>query len=689
MPSPNRVFAGPRRAELRVQESLGSGNYGTVYRLGRPHNGQVLKLYNDLETARQIETKIEFMLRHRPDNASVRESGRMWHQLAWPTEKAFDERGKFVGYLMPEIDSSEAADLNLIFSEAERKSSGISGHYGFRLMVARNLAAVFQGLHSVGICILDVKPDNIRFYKKSAYICLLDCDSFIPIDRLKTAMGAACTPGYILPEATVTANGDDVDYDVLDFRDKQDDFALAILIFRLANEGFHPFSGIPKIRKLSGLDAQERIFAGGYSFGLIPNPAIAPPPYSLHKWFDDGTRRLFDRAFASRRRPTAAEWLDHLQSYVSRGSGKLIKCTVTPKHLHFSKGCGLCEREQALARKARARAKAAPTAKAPTATQSPRPPISPPAAPVRAAAATAPISQAPTNPVPLGKIIAWGVGGLIALSIFSQIASCSRRLGSVPPRSSSTPAPAYTVQYFSSSQSYAVAPSPGILRINVRSGPGPGYSQVAQLSVGDRLTGNGFTAGTDGMTWIAVTLPGGRSGFVAERLLSAAGVEAQPTEQPSFACTGDLGLVERTICDDASLAAKDREVAALYTRLSPSSVGSEVADTQRTWLQERNRCGASGNVSACINSMYDVRIEALRNWYSVQAQRTEITPRETPSVSSVPNPVEVRRPSYSSPSEGAYRPNPPAPIVTCILPSGQEVQLSYENCRQQSGVIYR
>jgi serine/threonine protein kinase len=347
------------RESLLLGEEINGGEFGDVYACAGAHQDLAVKIYKRKTTAVENETKIGWMINLRPPLIEKRHNGRAYYQLAWPNEKVFDGTGTFIGFTMPKVDTSNAVNLEWLMSDDGISSSNIPIHYSFRLHVAWNLALVFDSLHDSGVSVIDVKPDNILFYKDTGYVCLLDCDSFIPSDASQPAVGAGCTPGYILPEARRGAN----DYAPDEFREEQDRFALALLIFRLMNQGVHPFMGKILDRSIAdrGLDLQERIDHQFYAYGLRPSSTINAAAQSRHEWFDDETRRLFDRAFGSRSRPSAKEWADHLARYVGPGATDLMKCARKPdEHVHFGKGCGACVAEEDLRRLKSRRKQGAP-----------------------------------------------------------------------------------------------------------------------------------------------------------------------------------------------------------------------------------------------------------------------------------------------------------------------------------------
>ncbi len=83
--------------------------------------------------------------------------------------------------------------------------------------------------------------------------------------------------------------------------------------------------------------------------------------------------------------------------------------------------------------------------------------------------------------------------------------------------------------------------------------------------------------------------------------------------RPSFDCAGETGIIERTICADASLSARDRRLADLYQqlrrRVDPAS-GRALRDAQRAWLRQRNQCRGA-RINACLAAAYDWRIGQL------------------------------------------------------------------------------
>jgi hypothetical protein len=94
----------------------------------------------------------------------------------------------------------------------------------------------------------------------------------------------------------------------------------------------------------------------------------------------------------------------------------------------------------------------------------------------------------------------------------------------------------------------------------------------------------------------------------ASREASAAG--AKP--RPSFNCRGARTSVERAICANPTLAAKDRRMASLYEQAGGSRRGP-VDRSQWRWLAARNACARAGApaLHGCIDQVYSARIAEL------------------------------------------------------------------------------
>ncbi len=88
----------------------------------------------------------------------------------------------------------------------------------------------------------------------------------------------------------------------------------------------------------------------------------------------------------------------------------------------------------------------------------------------------------------------------------------------------------------------------------------------------------------------------------------------RPASGPSFDCTYARSAVERAICQDPALAAKDREMAELFAD-ARSGDPRGVERAQREWRAMRDSCARMADtepsLQACIGEAYDIRIGQL------------------------------------------------------------------------------
>jgi uncharacterized protein len=87
----------------------------------------------------------------------------------------------------------------------------------------------------------------------------------------------------------------------------------------------------------------------------------------------------------------------------------------------------------------------------------------------------------------------------------------------------------------------------------------------------------------------------------------------KPADAPSFDCSKATTAVPRMICNDASLAALDRDMAARYGAWTEAHPGDRDAPRQQAaWLARRDACASAANRQACIVEAYQQRITELK-----------------------------------------------------------------------------
>ncbi|MGX9729794.1 hypothetical protein ACWYXO_04050 [Janthinobacterium aestuarii] len=329
---------------LVLGKLIKSGGAGSVYLLpGAP--AQVAKLYHPHLDRAANRRKLEAMLELTPKLPDQLENGKRYVQIAWPQAAVFDGQGGFAGFVMPLLDMAQTAELEQIMQERQARAAGLPTGLGPKLTLAANLAAVIDALHQQQHYVVDLKPVNLRFYRDSLYIAMLDCDGFSIQGHAERFPAEQFTADYLAPE--FQRKGMPAGTEMA-----QDRFALAVVIFQLLNFGIHPYSGRPGNAQVA-TDIPGRIRDGCYAYGIKRHKQLAPNATSGHALMPPELRAMFDRAFSQSpkpQRPSAADWAQLLRGYAQRSDGKLVVCGANPEHQHFAGlGCAACARGKVIA----------------------------------------------------------------------------------------------------------------------------------------------------------------------------------------------------------------------------------------------------------------------------------------------------------------------------------------------------
>ena len=332
------IYADRHFETIRLGKLLNKGGAaGKVYEVeGQPL--KVAKIFHEKQKSNTNRLKLEAMVMNNPNIPVVRVGNVEYVQIAWPEAILEDNEGYCVGYIMPFINTAEAVSLDHLMQSAVRAKLKLSDKYEYRIMAAYNVALMVASLHKHGHYIIDLKPSNVSIYKKTMTVAMFDCDGFSIQGEQARFPAEFVSEEYIYPEGMNEA--------CEDMGEEQDKFALAVIIFKLLNNGIHPFSGVVKKNADSTLSIQERIEGYHYAYGMWGDNYQAPHPYSTHEFLPQSTLKLFDRAFVKgQKRPSAIEWQAELDFLLKN----LKRCKKNPNHVYFTnKGCGLCVSEERL-----------------------------------------------------------------------------------------------------------------------------------------------------------------------------------------------------------------------------------------------------------------------------------------------------------------------------------------------------
>lgn len=327
----------------QIGDLIKSGGAGSVSHINNAPF-QVSKVYHDKIDKAYYLKKITAMQKLEPSLKAVSVNDIPIIQLAWPQARLYNSQKQFVGFVMPELDVKNTIELEYILQERQAKAHNLPTGMGAKVSLAYNLCSLVDALHQQGHRIIDMKPLNLRFYKSSLYMSLLDCDGFsIQGENIRYPAGQF-TVEYLAPEfqAKQTIPQDQ--------EERQDRFALAVIIFQLLNFGIHPFSGRPKNDTVP-TDIPRRIAGRFYGYGVKTHNLITPNIASGHKQLPDKLRTLFDKAFSGNPtlRPSAKTWATALYEYAQPEKQQMLVCKKDKNHQYFAgKACAACARQTQL-----------------------------------------------------------------------------------------------------------------------------------------------------------------------------------------------------------------------------------------------------------------------------------------------------------------------------------------------------
>lgn len=344
--------------DLPISHEIGSGGMGIVYRLGNllGTGNLVAKIFkNPTDPKNPSLAKLQAMMARPPEHIYQVINGVGYTQFAWVRHLIVGEHDELIGYAMPELDFDRSLSLNpFMYPREAAKLTAYQQSLNYRVQLCANISALMADLHGHGHAFIDFKEANMRLMPepstgmdddyKGFIVGFIDCDSY----RITGSDGSVYPSPVISPEMTSPEYHEHKDIGLLD--EKHDRFVLAIELFKILNNGIHPFYFIPvsdRLKNAAHRNTDQFIKERLYAYGLQPNPEIAPLKNSIHVCWDDQTRAMFDKAFLSTHptdRPSAAEWENHLRGLVQHRQFKV--CENYPNdasHIHFvGKPCHRC-----------------------------------------------------------------------------------------------------------------------------------------------------------------------------------------------------------------------------------------------------------------------------------------------------------------------------------------------------------
>lgn len=313
---PNLFFTSDGKA-IELGRQIGTGGEGTVYEI-QGRDDLVAKIYHEPPTPEKAEKLIAL--------ARIG-AERLFNLSAWPmdvvSDKAFGMKGNVLGFIMRRVGQAE--EVHALHSPKSRLQKFPEASWAFLIYAATNIARAVAVMHEHGFVVGDVNPKNILVTRK-ATITLLDCDSFQITANGKTYRCEGGFPEYTPPELQGVAFRD------VERNEQHDCFGLAVVIFQLLFLGRHPFSG--RFLGEGEMPLERAIAESRFAYGSdAESRQMQPPPGTLAlNAIPAPLGDLFRRAFLSRQRPSASEWIEPLETLAK----SLKRCTLHSGHHFFA-----------------------------------------------------------------------------------------------------------------------------------------------------------------------------------------------------------------------------------------------------------------------------------------------------------------------------------------------------------------
>ncbi|MBD2132961.1 hypothetical protein H6F47_11110 [Sphaerospermopsis sp. FACHB-1094] len=292
------------------------------------HHGYLAKIYHS-PTPERME-KLAAMIAHAPKEPN----SHLNHiSFAWTNSSLKDDKGDYVGFLMPEVKGGK--ELINIYNPQLRKSLKLEIDWRFLHTTALNIASIIAALHEAGYVLGDIKPQNILVNNR-ALPSIIDTDSF-QVKNPKNGKVYRClvgSEGYTPPELI----GED--FSRIEQTEIHDRFRLAVIIYQLLFGGNSPFQGIwtgggetPEVNEL----IKHGIWLYSQN-SLIEHVERTIPMIIVHPAIRECFLRCFNDGYKNPHlRPTAKEWLEVLRI----GNDNLTVCDRVDSHF-YSRTYGSC-----------------------------------------------------------------------------------------------------------------------------------------------------------------------------------------------------------------------------------------------------------------------------------------------------------------------------------------------------------
>lgn len=282
-------MSGRLSLDLTLGPAIGRGGQGVVYDLPNAPGFAAKRYYNppDPPTRRHLHHLI------------AHASPRLMAMAAWPAGLHVTSAGESL-LVMPEIP--QAREIHDFYGPASRERHFPGATWADCLHVAEQVAATVAEVHAAGFIVADLNEQNF-LVSQDLKVTLIDCDSLMSRNDGQTTFGGPYRDEWLPPELI------GVDFSSIERTQNHDNFALAMMLFRILMQGRHPFVGVPITAAapddVEVIRTHQFVYSGLSSTMVVPESA---PNLSI---LPKRLQEMFNLAFGiegRRRRPDAKEW---------------------------------------------------------------------------------------------------------------------------------------------------------------------------------------------------------------------------------------------------------------------------------------------------------------------------------------------------------------------------------------------
>lgn len=248
------VYTDPSRVGCTVEQFLGGGGQGEVYRANLSGRPVALKWYFPHQATSEQLAALTTLLKMGAPNA----------KFLWPLELAAESGVPGFGYIMPLREPRYKGIVDLMKRRIEPSFRALA-------TAGLELAHSFLQLHAKGLCYRDISFGNVFFDPDTGEVLICDNDN-VAVDG-KTQGGILGTPRFMAPEVV---RGNALPSTQTDL------FSLAVLLFYMLMV-HHPLEGQAEAAiRCFDLPAMTKLYGTAPVFIFDPNNASNRPLPGYH-----------------------------------------------------------------------------------------------------------------------------------------------------------------------------------------------------------------------------------------------------------------------------------------------------------------------------------------------------------------------------------------------------------------------